>query len=62
MARRTCGSNAARLGRAGRYHDSCLAATAWDKAGGQVLIGLVNRREMGDAKRIGEAELCVTGL
>lgn len=57
-----CKSTAARLGRAGRYYDSCIAATAFNKAGGRMLIGLVNRREMGDATRIGEAELCVSGL
>jgi GH24 family phage-related lysozyme (muramidase) len=57
-----CGSTAARLGRAGRYHASCLAATAFNRAGGRMVIGLVKRREMGDASRIGEAELCVSGL
>jgi len=58
----TCNSTAARLGRLGQYRASCEAATAFNKAGGRVYIGLVNRREMGDATRIGEAELCVTGL
>lgn len=57
-----CGSTAARLGRAGQYQQSCIAATSFNKAGSRVLIGLVKRREMGDATRIGEAELCVTGL
>ncbi|RWO39488.1 MAG: glycoside hydrolase [Mesorhizobium sp.] len=57
-----CGSTAARLGRAGQYQSSCLAATAFNKAGGKMIIGLVKRREMGDAQRIGEAELCVSGL
>lgn len=57
-----CGSTAARLGRAGQYHASCLAATAFNRAGGRMVIGLVKRREMGDASRIGEAELCVSGL
>ena len=57
-----CNSTAARLGRAGRYLDSCNAATAFNRAGGKVLIGLVNRREMGDRSRIGEGELCVSGL
>lgn len=61
-SRAACNSTAARLGRAGKYYDSCVAATAWNKAGGRVLIGLVRRREMGDATRMGEAELCVTGL
>ncbi|MGN8119983.1 lysozyme [Labrys sp. 22185] len=57
-----CSSTAARLGRAGQYQASCIAATAYNKAGGRMVIGLVNRREMGDASRIGEAELCVSGL
>lgn len=57
-----CGSTAARLGRAGDYQGSCLAATAFNKAGGRLIVGLARRREMGDASRIGEAELCVSGL
>ncbi|KEA07473.1 lysozyme [Rhizobium rhizogenes] len=57
-----CNSTAARLGRAGEYEQSCKAATAFNKAGGRVIIGIVRRREMGDAQRIGEAELCVSGL
>lgn len=57
-----CRSTAARLGSAGRYVDSCNAATAFNKAAGRVFVGLVNRREMGDARRIGEGELCVSGL
>lgn len=57
-----CASSAARLGRAGQYRASCEAATAFNKAGGRMIVGLVNRREMGDASRIGEAELCVSGL
>lgn len=57
-----CRSTAAKLGIAGRYLDSCTAATAFNKAAGRVFVGLVNRREMGDARRIGEGELCVSGL
>ncbi len=57
-----CKSTAARLGKEGRYRESCDAATAFNKAGGKVIRGLVLRREMGDASRIGEGELCVTGL
>ena len=57
----TCRSTAARLGIAGQYRDSCNAATAFNKAGGRIVIGIVHRREMGDASRIGEGELCVTG-
>ncbi|MDR7147137.1 lysozyme [Rhizobium sp. BE258] len=55
-------STAARLASQGRYKEACEAQTAWNKAGGQVVKGLVKRREMGDAQRIGEAELCVSGL
>jgi GH24 family phage-related lysozyme (muramidase) len=57
-----CKSTAAKLGIAGKFWDSCIAATAFNKAGGRVVIGLVNRRGMGDTSRIGEAELCVSGL
>lgn len=57
-----CRSTAARLGREGNLAASCLAATNFNKAGGEVVTGLVNRREMGDASRIGEAELCLSGL
>lgn len=57
-----CRSTAARHVRAGRYREACEAQTAFNKAGGQVVNGLVKRREMGDAQRIGEAELCVSGL
>lgn len=57
-----CRSTAARHGRSGRYRDSCIAATAFNKAGGKMIVGLVKRREMGDATRIGEAELCMSGL
>lgn len=57
-----CKSTAARMVSAGRYRDACLAQTAFNKAGGRVVKGLVNRREMGDKQRIGEAELCVSGL
>ena len=48
-----CRSTAARLGRGGQYQASCSAATAFNKAGGKLIIGLVKRREMGDATRIG---------
>jgi GH24 family phage-related lysozyme (muramidase) len=57
-----CASTAARLGREGRYLESCNAATAFNRAGGKVIIGLVKRREMGDQTRIGEGELCVSGI
>lgn len=55
-------SRAAKLASAGKYREACEAQTAWNRAGGQVVNGLVKRREMGDAQRIGEAELCVSGL
>lgn len=57
-----CKSKAAQLIRGGRYREACEAQTAWNKAGGQIIDGLVKRREMGDKQRIGEAELCVSGL
>lgn len=65
----TCNSTAVRIvntamkaGKTPDYRASCEAATAFNKAGGKVLRGLVNRREMGDANRPGEAEVCVSGL
>lgn len=57
-----CSSTAARLGREGRYRDSCEAFTRFNRAGGQVVEGLKRRREYGDAERIGELELCLAGL
>lgn len=57
-----CRSTAKRMIDAGNWNAACEAQTAFNKAGGRVLTGLVNRREMGDAQRIGEAELCVSGL
>ncbi len=64
-----CGSTAARIvddatrqGKRPDYLASCNAATAFNKAGGRMIIGLARRREMGDASRVGEGELCVSGL
>ncbi|MCS0497846.1 lysozyme [Ancylobacter sp. MQZ15Z-1] len=57
-----CGSTAARMIRAANWRAACDAQTAFNRAGGKVLQGLVHRREMGDASRLGEGELCVTGL
>ncbi len=57
-----CNSTAARYIRVGKYRQACEAQTAWNRAGGQIVGGLVKRREMGDAQRIGEAELCVSGI
>lgn len=59
---RWCHSTAARLVSANRFKEACAAQTAFNKAGGKVVMGLVRRREMGDAQRIGEAEICVSGL
>jgi GH24 family phage-related lysozyme (muramidase) len=56
------GSRAAKLASEGKYRQACEAQTSWNKAGGQVVTGLVRRREMGDAQRIGEAELCLSGI
>lgn len=55
-------STAARHHMAGNYRAGCEAQVAFNRAGGQVVNGLVKRREMGDAQRQGEAELCVSGL
>lgn len=57
-----CGSRTAAYIRAGEWRAACEAQTAWNKAGGRIVNGLIKRREMGDAQRIGEAELCVSGL
>ncbi|MBX5130840.1 lysozyme [Rhizobium lentis] len=56
------GSTATRYHMAGEYRKGCEAQTAFNKAGGVVVDGLVKRREMGDAQRKGEAEICVSGL
>ncbi|WP_062223064.1 lysozyme [Aureimonas sp. D3] len=55
-------STAARHLTARRYRPACEAQTAFNKAGGEIVNGLVKRREMGDAQRLGEAELCVSGI
>lgn len=57
-----CRSTAAARVRAKDYRAACDAQTAFNRAGGKVLPGLVKRRENGDATRIGEGELCVSGL
>lgn len=57
-----CGSTAARRARAGNHAGACQALTWFNKAGGKRIRGLVLRREYGDAARIGEYELCMTGL
>ena len=50
-----CKSTVARLANAGNYRGACDALTAWNKAGGKVVPGLVNRRA--DERRI-----CLSGL
>jgi GH24 family phage-related lysozyme (muramidase) len=55
-------SSAMAAAKQGKWREACEAQTKWNRAGGQVVQGLVKRREMGDAQRIGEAELCVSGL
>ncbi|WP_296102122.1 lysozyme [uncultured Agrobacterium sp.] len=57
-----CRSTAKARVEAGQWRAACEAQTAFNRAGGQIVRGLVNRREMGDAQRIGEAELCLSGL
>lgn len=57
-----CRSTAARLAREGRYRESCQAMTAFNRAGGAVVRGLVLRREHGDGPRMGELEVCLEGL
>lgn len=39
---------------------ACRAMRLWNKAGGRVVQGLINRRE-GEGDRIGEYELCLVG-
>lgn len=57
-----CRSTAKARIEGGQWRAACEAQTAFNRAGGQIVRGLMNRREMGDAQRIGEAELCVSGL
>lgn len=55
-------SKAMEAAKQGKWREACEKQTSWNRAGGQVVQGLVRRREMGDAQRIGEAELCVSGI
>jgi lysozyme len=50
-----CGSSMARLAKAGDLHGACDALLRWNKAGGKVVRGLVNRRNA-------ERALCLRGL
>lgn len=61
-ARAACNSRAAMFGIKKMWVQSCNAATAFNRAGGRIVIGLVKRRENGDATRIGEGELCTSGV
>lgn len=53
-------STAGRFITARKYPEACAALTAFNRAGGKVLPGLVARREMGDKSRVGEAEVCLS--
>lgn len=55
-------SSAMREAGKGNYRLACEMQTRFNQSRGVVVDGLVLRREMGDAQRIGEAELCVSGL
>lgn len=44
------------------YKLSCRLASVYVKAGGVTYDGLVKRRGMGDKLRIGDGEMCVTGV
>lgn len=59
-----CKSTAARRARSGDYPGACEAVTWFNKGGRprKVVPGLVHRRENGDARRMGEYELCMEGL
>lgn len=54
-SRAFCGSSVARRANAGDIRGACNAITMWDRAGGKVVKGLVNRRA--DEKRI-----CLEGI
>lgn len=54
-ARAFCNSTVARRANAGDYRGSCDAISRWDKAGGRVIKGLVNRRAE-------ERKICLEGL
>jgi lysozyme len=50
-----CKSTAARLAREGKIRESCQAWTRFNRAGGKVVKGLVNRREA-------ELKVCLQGV
>lgn len=45
-----------------QWREACEKQTNFNRSGGQRVNGLVLRREMGDPQRIGEAELCLSGI
>lgn len=57
-----CKSTAARRMTEKQWRLACNAMTAFNRAAGRVVEGLRKRRELGDAQRIGELELCLAGL
>ncbi len=57
-----CQSTAARRAMAKDWPGACEAMTWFNRAGGRVARGLDLRRKEGDARRIGERELCLEGL
>lgn len=60
--RAACKSTLMRLSNAGDFAGACNQLSRWTFAGGQQLRGLVNRRVNGDATRISERTLCLSGL
>jgi lysozyme len=54
-ARAFCGSTAARRFNAGQWRAGCEAFSKWNKAGGRVVPGLINRRRH-------EVAICLQGL
>jgi lysozyme len=57
-----CNSTAAKRAKAKDWRGTCEAMTWFNRASGKVIQGLKNRRENGDAHRIGEQELCLEGI
>lgn len=57
-----CNSGGAAEARQHNWAASCQKYTLYNRAGGRVVPGLDHRRKHGDAKRIGEYDLCVAGL
>lgn len=53
---------AKRLNKKPDYDLSCGLITVYIKSGGKTYDGLVNRRGMGDKARIGDGEMCKTGV